>query len=385
MKLNDGFFKTTIKGIPYLLPYGQKIADHVHSVSFNETGNLLINALCEGADEEELLTLMQQTYDAQETERNILREDLSRYLHQLSQNGILDVSPDPQAEVYGEPLYFQIGPMTFALRGPKQFFEEYFAPFSCDPLHSACEPDQQITLLCRKPRCRTNGSILVRNEELMICDSGEDYLFLFSDRWTVFEMHLKKDGSSALLYCDPNFLQKDTSAVFHAIRFAVLVLAQNRGLFVLHSASVLYRGKAWLFSGSSGTGKSTHTNLWHEIYQTPLLNGDLNMIGWDNGVPTVYGLPWCGTSNVCTSKNHPLGGITFLKQAPFNRVTVPSPDTKVHYLIQRLISPCWTEELLLKNISFAEKFTDAVPIFRLHCTKDAEAASVMKSAIDLAY
>lgn len=385
MKLNDGFLKTTIKGIPYLLPYGQKIADHVHSVSFNETGNLLINALCEGADEEELLVLMQQTYDAKETEQKILKEDLSRYLHQLSQNGILDVSPDPQAAVYGEPLYFRIGPMTFALRGPKKLFKEYFAPFSCDSRHSACEPDQQITILCRKPRCRTNGLILVRNEELMICDSGEDYLFLFSDRWTVFEMHLKKDGSSALLYCDPHFLEKDTAAVFHAIRFAVLVLAQNRGLFVLHSASILYRGRAWLFSGSSGTGKSTHTNLWHEIYQTPLLNGDLNMIGWDNGAATVYGLPWCGTSNICTSKNHPLGGIIFLKQAPFNRVTVPSPDTKVHYLIQRLISPGWTKDLLLKNISFAEEFTEAVPIFRLHCTKDAEAASVMKAAIDLTY
>ena len=31
MKTSDGFVKTTIAGIPYLLPYGQKIADHAHS------------------------------------------------------------------------------------------------------------------------------------------------------------------------------------------------------------------------------------------------------------------------------------------------------------------------------------------------------------------
>ena len=32
MKTSDGFVKTTIAGIPYLLPYGQKIADHARSL-----------------------------------------------------------------------------------------------------------------------------------------------------------------------------------------------------------------------------------------------------------------------------------------------------------------------------------------------------------------
>lgn len=381
MKLKNGFIKITVKGVPYLFPCGQNIADHVRSVCFNETGALLINALYEGADEEELLTLMQQTYDAKETDQNVLKEDLSRYLHQLFQSGILE-HPSPQPAACSDLPCFRIGSLTFAWQGPQQFFEQYFAAFSCGFCGSAVEPDQLIALHYGRPHCRRNGLILVRNEELMICDSEEDYLFLFSDHWTVFEMHVKKDGSSALLYCDPAFMEKDTAAVFHAIRFAVLVLAQNRGLFVLHSASILYRDRAWLFSGSSGTGKSTHANLWHEIYQTPVLNGDLNMLGWENGVPTVYGLPWCGTSNIYTNETYPLGGVVFLKQAPYNRVFVPSPDAKVQYLAQRLISPSWTEELLLKNIRFAEEFTEDIPVFRLLCTKDADAASVIKSAVD---
>ena len=41
MKTSDGFVKTTIAGIPYLLPYGQKIADHARSSRLNDSGALL--------------------------------------------------------------------------------------------------------------------------------------------------------------------------------------------------------------------------------------------------------------------------------------------------------------------------------------------------------
>ena len=45
MKTSDGFVKTTIAGIPYLLPYGQKIADHARSLRLNDSGALLWDTL----------------------------------------------------------------------------------------------------------------------------------------------------------------------------------------------------------------------------------------------------------------------------------------------------------------------------------------------------
>ena len=50
MKTSDGFVKTTIAGIPYLLPYGQKIADHARSLRLNDSGALLWDTLSLGAD-----------------------------------------------------------------------------------------------------------------------------------------------------------------------------------------------------------------------------------------------------------------------------------------------------------------------------------------------
>ena len=91
---------------------------------------------------------------------------------------------------------------------------------------------------------------------------------------------------------------------------------------------------------------------------------------------------WCGTSETYTTTTYPLGGIVFLKQAPFNRVNSLPPDEQALFLMQRMISPTWTKDLLLKNLAFAETLAPLTKIFRLNCTKNPEAAAVMKAAID---
>lgn len=58
MKTSDGFVKTTIAGIPYLLPYGQKIADHARSLRLNDSGALLWDTLSLGADKSTLLSVL---------------------------------------------------------------------------------------------------------------------------------------------------------------------------------------------------------------------------------------------------------------------------------------------------------------------------------------
>ena len=51
-----------------------------------------------------------------------------------------------------------------------------------------------------------------------------------------------------------------------------------------------------------------------------ILNGDLNLLGLENGIPILYGIPWCGTSGISSTKRVPLGGIFFLKQAARDKI-----------------------------------------------------------------
>lgn len=78
------------------------------------------------------------------------------------------------------------------------------------------------------------------------------------------------------------------------------------------------------------------------------------MIGMKNDHYIVYGQPWCGTSKIYTTADHPLGGIVFLKQSDKNHWQSMTSDQKVLQLLYRLISPNWTKDMLHKNMHFSK-------------------------------
>ncbi|MBO6090372.1 MAG: hypothetical protein J6P37_08725, partial [Lachnospiraceae bacterium] len=138
-----------------------------------------------------------------------------------------------------------------------------------------------------------------------------------------------------------------------------------------------------LILGPAGTGKSTHTSLWKELFETKIVNGDLNLLGFKDGKPVVYGLPWCGTSNTFDVKTYKLGGVILLKRNQTNFVEELSEDEKELLVQQRIISPTWDKNLLDMQFETVDNIIKGgVLIARLNCTKDYEAAIVMKEYID---
>ena len=55
MKQADGYLLETIAGVPYLLPYGQNIADLKRGVQLNDTGVFLWQTLAQEISSDELL------------------------------------------------------------------------------------------------------------------------------------------------------------------------------------------------------------------------------------------------------------------------------------------------------------------------------------------
>lgn len=378
MKINPQYTKILLNDIPYLIPYGQAVADFSKALMLNETADLLWSRICCGAKEDELLNFLSETYDASDNDIPELRQGIMDFLNMLKSYNV--IMSDDTKNYSGSCTHFiRIGTLNISLCGADKLYDKYFCAFSCDAPPEKCS--QEIQILTYPPRTHKNGNILVRNNEIILSETDDSYIFIFTGS-NVYELHSAKDGSLATIYCKENRSDKALYELFHAIRFAFLIAAMANDMYVIHSASILYKGKAWLFSGISGTGKSTHTNLWKERYNTPILNGDLNMIGFDNGDAVVYGLPWCGTSEIYTRKTYPLGGITFLKQSPKNEVIIPSKDKKILYFIQRLISPSWKISHIEDSFKFAKKVADTVPFYRLLCTKSTEAAKIMKQHID---
>ena len=369
-----------INGQSHLLPYGQGIADHLHAMTTNELGDTLWQMLSEGAGNDELLGYMRDAFEASDEDLPILRQDLESYLSELRNHGFL--IPEERELPSYDPLTMEIGGLSINYYGPSALFETYFSAFSV--AETAIPPDQEIFFFHHMPFHAVNGPVLIRNEEVLIMETASEYIILPQQSNYIFELHCTKDGKHSDVYCAYDAGASCLQELFLALRFAYLVLAENHELCVIHSASVLYQKKAWLFSGQSGTGKSTHVALWHDHLGAEYLNGDLNLVGIKNGQPLCYGLPWCGTSGLYTEKEYPLGGIVFLKQSPADMVSKPSGHEAILNLTQRMITPCWNASQLQHHLALAEDLCSRIFVFRLECTKNPSAAYVMKEAVDIA-
>ena len=144
----------------------------------------------------------------------------------------------------------------------------------------------------------------------------------------------------------------------------------------VHSSCIVYKDKAVLFLGESGTGKSTHTRLWREnIEGAFLLNDDSPFLRVEEGKVWVYGSPWSGKTPCYKQERYELKGCIRLSQAPYNRIQ------KLQVLqAYGAIHPSCPPEFaydngLYNHISlFINHLLTSVPFYHLACLPDAAAA-----------
>lgn len=452
IKRQEGYCLKEIEGVHYLLPYGQKVADQRKGIVLNETGVFLWNELQETMTDEELAEKLVHYYSADgeaanETQDEIqdqtkdkiqnqvqdqiqdqIRQDVKQFVQELLSLGILQEclrpccaeDADDVTCVYStkEPFVecLEIAGMRIALYGSRELISSQFDAFlkDCSSAQGKSKSElqteshikmqikmpvqMQIEILQRTTSFHPNGKTLIRNEELVVCENEQGYIILFPSMNQIREAHMTADGRFVQVYVKGWDKEKAKEELFHAIRHFFLFFAQRQGFFAIHSASILYRDQVWIFSGHSGMGKSTHTNLWKEQFGTEIINGDLNLIGWNigkqdssgqnvnklgsKGHPIVYGMPWCGTSGIASTKSYPLGGIVLLGRSDNDHFELLTNDQKIVRVMQRMISPVWKEEMLNQNLTCAEKLAKQIPIFYFLCTKEPSAAGRMKDAID---
>ena len=153
-------------------------------------------------------------------------------------------------------------------------------------------------------------------------------------------------------------------------------IAHNPHSIAIHSSVIVHSGRAVLFLGESGTGKSTHTRLWREhISGAQLLNDDSPIVRVVEGVPTVFGSPWSGKTPCYRNESYPIAAFVRLAQAPHNRIArlpvvraigalLPSCPPAFAYDAQLQDNICDTLSQLIAR----------VPVYQLECLPDADAA-----------
>lgn len=121
---------------------------------------------------------------------------------------------------------------------------------------------------------------------------------------------------ATILWTDKHAVQILSSMI--RIAFSQAILAH--GGINIHASAISHNGKAYLFMGKSGTGKSTHAALWlQHIEDTELINDDNPAIRVIEEDTLIYGTPWSGKTRCYKNICRPLGGIVRLQQAPYNQ------------------------------------------------------------------
>lgn len=150
----------------------------------------------------------------------------------------------------------------------------------------------------------------------------------------------------------------------------------DHGGILIHSSAVVMDGKAYLFSAASGTGKSTHTGLWQQVFgadRARILNDDKPAVRLENGEWFAYGTPWSGKTARNLNLRVPLAGIAILERGQTNEITRFSGLQAVQTLLTQTLK-AENMAMRIKQLDMLDKLIGQVPVWKLKCNMEPEAA-----------
>lgn len=151
---------------------------------------------------------------------------------------------------------------------------------------------------------------------------------------------------------------------------------------MLHSSAVVVDGKAYLFTANSGTGKSTHTQLWLDHFgdRAYILNDDKPALRLEDGKWYAYGTPWSGKHDISVNSRVPIAGIAAVQRAQENEITPFGGFEAIHAILKQVNKPRDTV-LREKLLELLDRLITQVPVWKLCCNMEPEAALIAYHAM----
>ena len=276
-------------------------------------------------------------------------------------------------------IYYKVAEHVFALEmgGNENVMLNLrqYDPFVTDPTENVLFRIQ----ICSEP-LETDGFELEWKQE----DEGQHILAGHLGEKPCYQFFLHNRLMSVML-CSTDYKRAEVYAernnpfgINNALMVMYALATSDKHTALFHSSVVSYKGRAYMFLGKSGTGKSTHSSLWLKYIEgTELVNDDNPVVRYlDDGSIYVYGSPWSGKTPCYRNVSYPLGAIVDLSQAPKNVIRRFRPIEAYAALIASISGKRWdsklaeglheTENLLATNAS----------VWHLDCLPDEEAAQL---------
>lgn len=143
---------------------------------------------------------------------------------------------------------------------------------------------------------------------------------------------------------------------------------------VFHGAVIEYKGRGYLFTAPSGTGKTTHIRLWQKYIgdAVKIVNGDKPIIHISPNGVTAYATPYAGKEGYHNHSSVSLNGIILMKRAKENRMEKVNPSEYLAEIMPQIYRPFDTFGVI-KTLELLNTILSTVPLYVLYCNISEDA------------
>lgn len=155
--------------------------------------------------------------------------------------------------------------------------------------------------------------------------------------------------------------------------------------FVLHSATFDVDGAGVAFAAHSGTGKTTHMNLWQELLgdRMVIVNGDKPIVRFfedEPETPYAYGTPWNGKERLGCNMRTPLKHICFIERSETNYVEKMRKEDVIDRIFNQVYMPK-DPVAVMNTMQLIDRLLSCCSLWTIHCNMEPQAAEIAYKTI----
>lgn len=152
------------------------------------------------------------------------------------------------------------------------------------------------------------------------------------------------------------------------IRILLSVLLVTDRAFLLHAATVMRSGRAYVFTGKSGAGKSTVASL---SPAGTVLTDEISLLRLLEGSWHAFGTPFWGEFRAeGANVKAPIAGLYVLSQSSENRIDRLSVSETLRCILPNTLFFSQEREMTKSLLHMLGRLVDSVPCYRLYFRKD---------------
>lgn len=167
----------------------------------------------------------------------------------------------------------------------------------------------------------------------------------------------------------PDYLE--TLAIYRKIVEKML----DYNTFLFHGSGISVDGEGYLFTAKSGTGKSTHTQIWRMLFGERFMtvNDDKPLLVVEEDRVLMCGTPWDGKHRLSNNTMVPLKAVVLLERGKESEIHPVEFSAALPMLLQQTYRPS-SPIALSRTMTLLEAMSKRVKLYRLKCNRSLKAA-----------